>query len=292
MVSSLTKLMIPAISSLLLLQLLHCATRAQAADCGPGTFKKGAKCQECPAGTYQPYLNAAKCRACPANTFTAATGVVDGSLCQRCPLDTFSKPGSWKCTACPAGKVRASASATACRACRAAECKPCPKGFARFDAAGCQRVPKCRAGFVPPPPAASYFPDSTCVAPDTGCPKGLRLFGFFRRAVCMNAAGAVVCPANHVFDGVDRCLSCATGMRIVKSNGPRLQCGVCDGYSVSKGGVSKVCKKCPNNLYKSLDGAKCLTLQQLINSLKAAFWRGCRLHKDRYRDVDAALTIL
>lgn len=241
----------------------------EAAECGPGTFKQGQLCKKCPPGTYQPYANVRKCRACPVNTFSSESGVVDRTLCQPCPLNSFSKPASTKCAQCPGKHVRVSLSGTKCRACRGDECKPCPANHVRFPA-GCKPRPSCPKGFIPPPPGASYFPDNVCVSPVTGCPKSLRLFGWFRRAVCMKPSGTVVCPPDHVFDGVDRCLSCSTGMKIVKSSGLRLQCSVCDAYSVSTGGISRMCTKCPKNLYKSLDGAKCLTLQQFINSLKAA----------------------
>lgn len=252
------------------------STLVDAVTCGPGSYKKGTSCLKCPPGTYQPYdQNMSKCLSCPVNTFTASSGVVDRTLCQSCPINSFAKPGSSKCTKCPGSKVRLSPTSTKCSLCSSIQCKPCPKNFVRCGDQ-CKPQPNCPSGFIPPPKDSSYFPDSVCISPVTGCPKGLKLLRWIRRPLCVNSKGDVVCPGDHVFDGVDRCLSCSSGMRVVYSKqAGRYQCSVCDGRSVSRGGVSKLCSTCPGNKYKSLDGSKCQTFEEFKSSLSVLVMWNC-----------------
>lgn len=237
--------------------------------CEPGSFLSGSSCKPCPAGTYNWLPHARSCTKCPRNTYTPFKGVVDESLCLVCPADSYSGVGSSSCSRCPRGMIRDPLStASRCVACPASigatppawraacACAKTPAGCASPTASG----NGCPGDLVRSPPGASYWDASTCVSPLTGCPAGLRLRAFIRRALCERAdSAAVVCPAGSKFDGVDRCLSCSPGSVIQPSSysaTDRLHCVRCVN-GVSAGGTATKCTTCKQFWAPNADGTAC-----------------------------------
>lgn len=162
-----------------------------------------------------------ECVACPAGTYE-----VRRQTCERCPRFTFNAE-------------KASTSG----------CKPCPAGTSSDSSRGrsCKPLPKCPPGFILPPQYVSYFPRNICASGSTGCPPWLNFSRFVRAALCANNNGKIICPSGYLYDGVDRCLRCLPGSRIIEVPGPRkFQCSFCSGNTYSTGGLSRECKQCPS----------------------------------------------
>lgn len=222
-------------TSFLIIAFALCIALTTALQCPPGKVpNKDNRCIDCRPGTYSWGGNFKACLPCPANTYTPYSGVVDELLCLPCPAGTSSAPGSKTCHATAGAKAG-----------RASSFRMPPRT-------------RCGSFFIPPPNHVSYFSDRVCISPVHGCPRGMTLYTWARRAVCQTPNGTVKCPNNSVFDGVDRCLSCIGGSRLIAKEGDRKWgCERCSGNAVSKGGLQKSCRTCACGFARSNDGRSC-----------------------------------
>lgn len=144
-------------------------------------------------------------------------------------------------------------------------CAPCthPSCLCSFHSCPSSVVHCKRPGYILPPDGVSYFAPSVCVSAVSGCPGNLVLRQFVRRAICENPkTGSVVCPPEYLFDGVDRCVTCQPGAKLVYVPGKgkyhrKVQCHDCIGNSVSPGGLATKCKKCPCGYAPTASLTKC-----------------------------------
>lgn len=223
--------------------------------CPPGTLSLGQRCELCKPGTYAWFRDADYCFQCPENTFTPYTGVTNLVLCQKCPVDSYSKAGSASCTRCPRGQVRDDAAENAekkCRPCDGDECQ-CAK-----STEGCKAYSPCPKGYVLPTPGTSYFPDSECVSAISGCPAGFILRSWHFKPLCLDRRGKIYCPENYIFDGVDQCITCDANSYVKYSRfAGRFLCFQCPTYTVSKGGVVRECDPCPKGLVRVNNDTTC-----------------------------------
>lgn len=210
-------------------------------QCRPGTFYNitSAACHICSPGTYSWGGNFDTCLSCPSNTYTPYKGVVDISLCTPCPPNYTSPPSS---STCFRRRTRRSSTSSTYSS---------PLSLPLRT--------RCGHFFIPPPQGVSYFPSRRCVSPITGCPAGLHLKLWARRVICADKKGIVKCPIGTIFDGVDRCLKCPTGSKIVPAKEDRKwMCERCSGNSVSSGGVTDKCITCKCGFARSYNGSNCI----------------------------------
>lgn len=189
------------------------STKALAETCPPGTFRQSATCKKCPPGTYQNLPDKPTCKKCPAGTFTQFRGVISERLCQRCPDDSNSLPGSSSCFKCPNGHVR-----------RCQKCIRCPPGS---YLSGCE-CSRC---------SPDSFSTEANVDECTKCPPNQRATSDRKR--CRDAR----CPPGTEFD-FDECLDC---MYLNFRNSSMTRCEPCPPRTTFLDFFSpKVqCMKCP-----------------------------------------------
>lgn len=197
--------------------------------CPPGHLFSGFQC-ECPPGLFS---RKGKCRPCPAGTYKRGFSLGD---CVGCLRDSFSERGASKCTMCPPGT-----------------------SSQKSNGRKCERLPTCPEGFVLPPKLRSVFSEFICISGTSGCPKGLVGAGYRRgRFLCKNKKGEVVCPRGQIFNNVDACISCTIGWKLTEKPSGELKCSPCDDISISKGGLTRECRKCKGNLLPSKSEQKCV----------------------------------
>lgn len=71
--------------------------------CAAGTYSNAAKaeCTPCAIGQYQPTPENERCLSCPPGQIgKSKTGMTDTTDCEHCPINTYSRGGGSKCTAC------------------------------------------------------------------------------------------------------------------------------------------------------------------------------------------------
>lgn len=231
-------------------------------ECAAGTFanKPGStSCKTCPKGTSSNY-RATKCSICPAGSSYVPLSTYPNSIdpetfqhCVKCQKRKFSvSSGSTFCFYCPDG-FTSTFSRTACRPCRPSEkcfrceyapsprndvrdvrtgiCVSCPLGMEKKY--GANKCTPCLKGFF----RGSRTLESCkkCKAGTSTASKG----GTFCRLVGYG------CPKDMIENSVGNCHTCETGTQYSPKKN---RCGSCPIGSVSEGGLTARCEKCPGNL--------------------------------------------
>ena len=210
-------------------------------NCPPGQVSKSGRCEPCPAGTFR-FVNASNnCVPCPGGTFSPITGLGSRILCRFCTTNTFSEPGSSRCTPCPEGTV-ADRRASRCLACGPGfgldrgRCRPCPPTtFNSMNATiRCQSCP---------------FPltsprQSTNASACRPCPRGREGSMF---------SGCSLCPAGTFKPGrMGDCRQCLLGS--VSSRGA-VACMQCPAGTFSARRFAESCTSCPGSTTSNGPGA-------------------------------------
>lgn len=265
--------------------------------CRAGTFStavNAAQCTDCPAGTFNPHPGAVFCRPCRAGTYSSTasrtctrcpsgqTSTQRSKACIRCSPGTHPIPGSTRCVPCKPGTYSdgRSPECTKCNGARfsparstsISQCtlKSCPKGREPFrqrceqcrlgsfsDSVGTSPCKKCPEGTVSSADRSRCIicPRGTFARPSypncTPCAPGTATYGT-GNIVCRIVGGK--CPPNYFEKANGDCATCPSGSRFNRS---KLRCEKCASDSISPGGTSSTCQKCPNGQLADFGGTIC-----------------------------------
>lgn len=257
------------------------AILAADSPCLAGQISIGAKCVDCPPGTYRQLRGMNVCRPCSRGRYNPLSGIGSSTLCRRCPAGTFaSKLGSSACLPCPKGTV-SNAGATRCVACGSGSyllfnrCRECDAGTYTSRSDTVEFCDKCPTGSSPE--------GAKSVAECKPCPRGTRPTvggcspcgrgAFTLGDVCMScppgsfsafkATECTLCPQGKITNRIfqENCRPCPPGFT---TNGP--------GASQCKPiGVSK----CPKGSFKKRNGDCETCMEGYFRDLKTRTCKKC-----------------
>jgi len=286
-------------------------------ECSPGRFLLNGTCTPCPAGTFKDVLGNGRCQTCPLN-YTSSAGssqfsdchcdpskqdcsncnagtYQEGTKCSPCPLNSYSQPGSWLmtqcfcnkgydslapsgCSACPAGKYKATSGNDGCKSCdhnttttmsAQASCV-CVPGY--YDASASGKCKVCPAGTY----SSQRYGASSCLPcsqHSTSAPGSASVASCFCQPGYVNSSlGCKPCPAGSYQDSTTgACVSCPANHLSAPGSSKLNDC-----YSCKTCGQSQYVIGCnADNLGNCKQCTSCSSGQYLVQDCKWNMNRIC-----------------